>query len=462
MKVTCFGAAGEVTGSCYWLRTGSASVLFDCGQFQGSHETEKKNRLPNLPLKELQSVVLTHGHLDHTGRLPLLAKAGWRGPIYATPATIDFTGLILRDAAKVQAADTERDNRRRLRAGKEPEEPLFTLEDVETLLGLLKPMPYDLEAEVAPGVRVLPVDAGHMLGSASLQVTAEAAGTKRTIVFSGDLGPRGAPMLRDPVPFTRADVLFQESTYGDRDHKPLSETLQEAAAIISEVIARRGKLLVPVFAVGRTQQLLYHLAAMFREKRVRPFPIYLDSPMAIEANRIYARHQDLFDEEATALANSGRMVTDLATVQTCPTADDSRRLNDLSGPMLVMAGSGMCTAGRILHHLRANLWKKECAVLIVGYQGEGSLGRQLVDGKPMVRIFGDEIAVRASIHTLGGFSAHAGQTELFEWVKCLAPSKPRVCLTHGEERGRQPLGKLLQGKLGLQVSYPRFEETIEV
>lgn len=462
IKIKCLGAAGEVTGSCYWLRTQAASVLVDCGLFQGGRNTEAKNHAPQVPVAELDAVVLTHAHLDHCGRLPLLAKAGYRGPIFTTPASIDFADLILHDAAKVQEADNARDNKRRLRAGREPRAPLFVEADADAVVKLFRPLPYATWTEVAPGIRVRAVEAGHMLGSASLQFKVKADHRERTIVFSGDVGPHGAAILRDPEPPDEGEVVFLESTYGDRDHKPLSETLKEAAAIIQQVVERRGKLLVPVFAVGRTQQLLYHLAEMFHARQLKPFPIYLDSPMAIQANRLYSKHQENFDEEATHRTQSGRLVTDLATVSTCPTPEDSKRLNDLPGPMLIMAGAGMCTAGRILHHLRANLWKKECAVLFVGYQGEGSLGRQLIDGKSQVRIFGDVIAVRASIHTLGGFSAHAGQSELLAWLKPLAASQPRVYLTHGEERGRQPLAKLIADRLKLRVGLPHFGEEISL
>lgn len=462
MKVTCYGAAGEVTGSCYWLKTTKSSVLIDCGIFQGSRETEQKNRLPRgLPVDGLSAVVLTHGHLDHTGRLPLLTQAGYRRPIFATPATIDFTALILRDAAHVQAADVERDNRRLMRAGKPLEEPLYTPQDVENVLRLMQPVPYDTIQEVAPGVQIRIVDAGHMLGSGSVEVTATDGDQRRVILFSGDLGPRGAAILRDPVPFKQADVVFVESTYGDHDHKTLDETLKELAAIVETAIARRGRMLVPVFAVGRTQQLLYHLSAMIRSGRLQPFSIYLDSPMAIEATRLYAKHQDLFDEEATALAQSGQLRVDQPGLHFCPTADDSKKLNNLPGPFMVMAGSGMCNAGRILHHLKNNLWRPDTDVLIVGYQGDGSLGRQLCDGKKEVRIFGEPVMVRGAIHTLGGFSAHAGQTELFEWAQNLAAAKPKIYLTHGEERARQPLGKLITDRLKLPVGYPKFEESIQ-
>jgi metallo-beta-lactamase family protein len=282
------------------------------------------------------------------------------------------------------------------------------------------------------------------------------------VVFSGDLGPRGAPLHRDPVPFKHADVVFMESTYGDRDHRSLNETAVETREVVKKAVEAGGKILVPVFAVGRTQLLLYLLAGAFQRGILPRFPIYIDSPMAIEATKIYGRHTRLFDDEAQAMVQSGELRQNLETVQFCPTAADSRALNDVPGPCLIMAGAGMCTGGRILHHFRHNLSRPGTTVLIVGYQGHGSLGRQLVDGKPTVTIFGEKIPVRASVHTFGGLSGHAGQSDLLRWFDSIAPSRPRVVLTHGEDRGRKPLGKIIEERHGLRVDYPALGETIVV
>ncbi len=463
MKITILGAAGgEVTGSAYLVDTGRARVLVDCGQFQG-HHVEALNRPPlDAGAPPPDAVVLTHAHLDHTGRLPLLVRTGFRGPIWATPATIDMTGLILRDAAKVQAQDAERHNRARQRAGEAPAEPLFTLEDVEQILKQLRPMAYHQPFDVAPGLRVRAVEAGHMLGSASLEIVADADGRRTTAVFSGDLGPKGAPILRDAERFARADLVFLESTYGDRDHQPFADTVQEFIAILQEAVAQRSKVLVPTFAVGRAQLLTALLAWIFRNRRVEPFPVFLDSPMAIEATHIYERHPELYDEEMLAFLKARPVAKDLATMKLTATPAESRQINACAGPCLIMAGAGMCNAGRILHHLRHNLWNPEAHVVIAGYQGGGTLGRQLVDGAGQVSIFGEPVAVKARIHTLGGFSAHAGQTELAAWFAPLAASRPRLVLTHGEDPQRAALAALLAKAHGITALLPALGDSVEL
>jgi metallo-beta-lactamase family protein len=463
MKITVHGAGGgEVTGSAYLVQTRSANVLVDCGLFQGARKVENRNRIPKKGVfAALDAVVLTHAHLDHTGRLPLLTRLEYNGPIYATPATMELADLVLRDSAHLQGADTERENRRRRRLGQPPVEPLYAERDVEALRPLYKPMGYDRPTEVAPGITIRAVEAGHMLGSASLEMTVEENGRKRIVIFSGDLGPRGAPLHRDPVPFQRADLVFMESTYGDRDHRSLHETAGQTREVIRKAVEAEGKILVPVFAIGRTQLLLYLLAGAFKRKALPRFPVYVDSPMAIEATKIYAKHVELFDEEALAMHKSGDLRAHLDTAQYCPTANDSRALNETAGPCLIMAGAGMCTGGRILHHFRHNLARPSTTVLICGYQSHGSLGRLLVDGKKVVTIMGEKIPVRASVHTFGGLSGHAGQTDLLNWFDVVAPSRPRVILTHGEERAQLPFARLLKERHGLRAERPALGEAIE-
>jgi metallo-beta-lactamase family protein len=464
MKITIHGAGGgEVTGSAYRVQTGEANVLVDCGLFQGARKVENYNRIPKRgAFTKLDAVVLTHAHLDHTGRLPLLTRAGYGGPIYATPATIDFADLILRDSAHLQKADLERQNRRLRRQAKPLLEALYEQHDVERLGPLFKKLGYDTPTLVAPGVTVRAVEAGHMLGSVSLELTVEEAGKKKVVIFSGDLGPRGAPLHRDYVPFQKADFVFMESTYGDRDHKSLRQTAVETRQVVAKAVQAGAKILVPTFAIGRTQLLLYLLAGAFQRGTLSPFPIYIDSPMAIQATKLYAKHVELFDDEALAMHKSGELRDKLDTVEFCPSAQDSRSLNDVKGPCLIMAGAGMCTGGRILHHFRHNLARPATQVLFVGYQGHGSLGRMIVDGKTSVTIFGERIPVRASVHTFGGLSGHAGQSDLARWLGCIAASRPRVFLTHGEERGRKPLGKLIKERFKLRVDYPGLGEKIEI
>ncbi len=464
MKITMQGAAGgQVTGSAYQIQTRQANVLVDFGVFQGVPNAEERNQVPaGLDVSALDAVLVTHAHLDHTGRLPLLAKHGYAGSVYATPATIELTDLILRDSAKIQAQDTERLNRKRERAGKPAVEPLFGVGEVERVMAQFRAVGYGVGVAVAPGVTARFVEAGHLLGSASIEVTVEEEGRRKVVVFSGDLGPKGAPILRDAEPFQQADLVFLESTYGDHDHKPFEETVAEFFGIVGEAARRGGKMLVPTFAVGRAQLMMVLLAWAFRQGRFPAFPIYLDSPMAIEATAIYRRHPELFDDEMVAMMKERPIEADLALLRATPTADESKALNDRPGPCLILAGAGMCTAGRILHHLKQNLWRPETSVLMVGYQGEGSLGRLLVDGAKRVSILGEEVAVRARVHTLSGFSAHAGQRDLLGWLGAMAGSRPRVVLTHGEDRARRPLGQAIEQRYGCRVEMPRLGETLGV
>lgn len=458
MKVHIAGAAGEVTGSAYLVETGKYRVLVDAGMFQGNHREDdaKNRRWGAIDPKRLDAVVLTHAHLDHSGRLPLLRNQGFRGPIFATPATIDIAELILADAAHLQTADLARQNRRRQRAGRPPLEPLYTPDDLDPLWGQFRPVNYGQAQEVVPGVNIRFVDAGHILGSASVEMKITENGATKTISFSGDLGPKNMPFLRDPTPLPGADLVFLESTYGDRDHRALPETVAEFKEIIQTAQKSRGRILIPAFAVGRTQLILHYLAEMSHENLLRETTIYLDSPMAIKATELYVRHIDILDDATQRLRHSGQFAKDLAHLKTLPSAEDSRALNDSTAPAIVIAGSGMCEGGRILHHLKHHLWRKETAVLIVGFQPNGTLGRQLVNRAKRVRVLGQEVAVNASIHTLGGFSAHAGQSELVEWFTPAAASKPAVVLTHGEDGPRSVLRAVLETRFGVKVACPRW------
>ncbi|MGP1272380.1 MAG: MBL fold metallo-hydrolase RNA specificity domain-containing protein [Phycisphaerales bacterium] len=462
MKIHILGAAGGVTGSCYLVESDRARVLVDFGLFQGNRRADLLNhRKPTFGPDRLDAVVLSHAHLDHSGRLPQLVKGGYRGRIIATPATIELAGILLRDSAFLQQMDAERAAKRRRRL--RPEQvPLYTPEEVEQTLPLFEPMRYDEPREIAPGVRARFVDAGHILGSASVELIIADGGSERTVVFSADIGPKGAPLLRDPVRLQHADLVFLESTYGDRDHRSLDASIDELVGIIRTARTPKGKVLIPSFAVGRTQQLIYFLGELMRSGALEPTEVVIDSPMATSATQLYRSHRDLFDDEAWAIINAGDTPLHFDTLRFTQDAEDSKALNHAGSGVVIISASGMCTGGRIVHHLRHGLPRSATEVVFVGFQARGTLGRRLVDGKRQVKIFGRGVAVEAGIHTLGGFSAHAGQTELVEWMTDLAPHKPRVLLTHGENGPRRELAKKLQERWGLKAAMPELGEIVEL
>lgn len=459
MRITPCGAAGEVTGSAYLVETGEARVLVDCGLFQGEGASDRRNAdLGPIDPDRLDSVVLTHAHLDHTGRLPLLPARGFRGNVFCTPATEDFARLILIDSAHLQETDATRTNRKR-GPGAPQVTPLYTRADVDRLNPLFATHPLGREFTAAPGVTIRYREAGHILGSASVEMTI-AGGP--TVVFSGDLGPLHSPILNDFDPPSRADVVFQESTYGGRDHRSLADTVEEFTGILRGAVAGGKKILIPAFAIGRSQQVIYHIAEAVQSGQIPPIPIYLDSPMAIEATRTYANHRNLFDEEARRHDLLRDLQPTLDRLQFVRTAEESKALNDLSGPMVIIAGSGMCDGGRILHHLRNNLDRRDTDVVIVGYQTNGSLGQRLACGAKEVRVLGRPLEVRATIHTIGGFSGHAGQTDLLAWAEKLAAGKPRWYLTHGEEDARRAFRGALEARFGVTAELPKLYDTIDI
>jgi metallo-beta-lactamase family protein len=461
MFITLYGAAEEVTGSCYLLETGAARLLIDCGMFQGSERLERQNRIPaNILSRKLDAVLLTHGHLDHCGRLPLLAKEGYSGPIFATAGTTDIAGLILHDAAKIEEDDTERENKIRKRNRQKLIKPLFRGHDVEHVCRQFQSINYDEWLPIAEGVQARFVEAGHIMGSASIEVMVDQDGDTKRLVFSGDLGQWNAPILRDPARLDTADLVFMESTYGDRQHRSLADTVTEFEGLIKSAVENKGKILIPTFAVGRAQQILYHVAAMFRKKIVPPFPIYLDSPMAIAATELYAKNLKFMDEEAQDLEKNGQLDHDLATLKTCQTAIESKALNAVEGPCLILAGAGMCNAGRILHHLRHCLGTPENVVIIVGYQARGCLGRDLIEGAPTVKILGETVHVKATVKGLGGFSAHAGQSDLLKWLAPMAVQHPRVVLTHGESHSINELAYEISQRFGIECEKPKLEDVV--
>lgn len=466
MRVIPYGAAGGVTGSCFLVDIKKSKILVDCGLFQGFSVNVSANRVPaGIQLEKLDAVLLTHAHLDHCGRLPLFVKAGYAKKIYATQATIEVAKLILLDSAHLQESDAERENRKRARALRKPVEPLYTTEDVRRVFPLFVPVEYETEIEPAPGIRAKFVEAGHLLGSSSIELTVNDVGVRKRILFSGDLGPPNVPILRDPKKNDEGnfDAVFIESTYGDRDHRDLQATVSEFHELLGRAVEKGCKVLIPTFAVGRAQQLLYYMGEFFAQGKLPKIPVYLDSPMAIEASMLYRKHTELYDEEAAEYAQNRTLAAALAGVHLCKTGEESRALNGIEGPCVIMAGAGMCNGGRILHHFKNNLHKENTIVLICGFQAEGSLGRLLVEGRRRVRIYGEEIGVRAKIYTLGGFSAHAGQTDLLRWLAPIVEKKqkrPRVVVVHGERRQRETLSQKIFVRFGIRSALPGLGEAV--
>lgn len=473
MRIHLCGAAGEVTGSGYLVEHGGRRVLVDFGQFQGTPGAIERSRsLGPVDPGALDAVLLTHAHLDHVGRLPLLVRGDGahaaRWSLYATAATIELAEIILEDSARLQAADAER-SRERAAPGEPLVEPLFTADDSRRVLERAKAVPYGEWIEILPGWRARWRDAGHILGSASIELR---AGGHR-IVFGGDIGPSEVPILRNPDPPKEADLVFLESTYGDRDHRPFEKTLEEFGEIITSAAWEKAKVLIPAFAVGRTQLILECLARIHANGRVPKVPVWLDSPMALRAGEVFHRHHGIMDAQAQALRRSGELERDLSELRLIRSGAESRALNDSWDPGIIIAGSGMCDGGRILHHLRHHVWRRGVQVVLCGFMARGTLGWQLLTGAAEVRLFGRWVPVRAAVHTLGGFSAHAGQGELLAWLAPMvsggagpstterSPSPPRVVLIHGEDPQRLALAARIRDRFGIDAERPGPGAVIE-
>lgn len=453
MDIVFHGAAGEVTGSCHLVEVAGKRVLLDCGMVQGDRRADARNAadFPFDP-KSIDVLVLSHAHIDHTGRVPLLVKRGFAGPIFTHPATIDLAAIMLADVANIAAVDTEQHNRH-LQPGEKPAVPLYAQDDVDAAMKRMQPVPYATPTEILPGIRLTLRDAGHILGSATVELDASEGGTPRQLVFTGDLGPDNTPILRDPAPVPSADLVVMESTYGDRLHKSREDTIAELASIFAAAHKDGGNVVIPAFAVGRTQELLYFFAEHFDGWNLSAFRLFLDSPMAIRVTAAYDRHEDLFDAEAKKLWSMRPHPLRLPNLTLTTDGESSRKINDIHGHAVIIAGSGMCTGGRIRHHLRHNLGNPAAHIVFVGYQANGTLGRTIVEGAKRVRLFGDEIPVRAHVHTVGGLSAHADEDGLSAWYGKIS-GHPPVCLVHGEDPGRSKLADELKRKWGSKVTLP--------
>ena len=410
MEIQFVGATKEVTGSCHLLKVGGHKILLDCGLIQGRRKDEARNREP-FPFNpgEIDAVVLSHAHIDHSGRIPLLVKAGFKGPVYTQKASRDLCRIMLKDSGYLQEKDAEWDNRKRERKGLSLVEPLYTLDDAQVAMHQFKGIDYNVKKKILPGIMLRFRDAGHILGSAIVELWLEENGVKRKIVFSGDLGNAGEPILRDPTMIDEADLVLMESTYGDRLHRSREATWEEIHEIASTIKNKSGNILIPAFAVGRSQGIIYTFGKNYLDWELDRWEVFLDSPMAIEATEVYVRHSDLYDEEASELWRHAKEKPLLPNLRLTRTANQSMRLNKIHSGAIIIAGSGMCTGGRIRHHLKHNIWRSDCHVIIVGFQARGTTGRALVDGADSIKLWGETIRVAAKIHTVGGLSAHADQ-----------------------------------------------------
>jgi metallo-beta-lactamase family protein len=456
VEIEFAGAAREVTGSCHILRVAGRTILLDCGLFQGrrSESHEKNLRLP-VAVEEIDAVVLSHAHIDHAGRLPYLVRRGYGGAIWCTPATRDLCAVMLADSAHIQEKDAEFLTRH----GKEHAEPLYSMRDavrtIESMLGV----PYRRPFDVVPGVRATFVDAGHILGSASVVLDCTEGTRTHRLAFSGDIGRSGLPIIRDPEPPERVGTLVMESTYGNREHESVEGARARLAAVIRETAARGGRVLIPAFAVGRTQELVYDLHALAKAGAMPPVPVYIDSPLAIDTTSVFELHPDLFDH-SEELVRAVRELFRFGLVHYTRDVEESKALAEMNGPMVIIAASGMAESGRILHHLAHGAPEPRNTILIVGFQAEHTLGRRIVERRPMLKIFGDEIPLRAQVEVVNGYSAHADRTELSAWVDQVrerSPALRQVWLVHGEAPAQDELANLLRAK-GLAVGCPSPRE----
>lgn len=452
MEITFAGAAREVTGSCHLVHIDGRTIALDFGLFQGrrAESNEKNRQLPMNP-REIDGVVLSHAHIDHAGRLPLLVKEGFAGTIWCTPATRDLSAYMLADAGHIQEKDAEYLTKRR----KEHAEPLYTIRDAARALEQMVSVPYNRPMEVAPGVRATFVEAGHILGSASVILECQEGSRSTRLVFSGDVGRAGLPIIRDPAPPSGADVVIMESTYGNRDHPPILDAQDRLAAIVNETARRGGKIMIPAFAVGRTQEVLYELRQLVLEKRIPAIPIFIDSPLAINATSVFELHPDAFDARED-LIQKVRDIFRFDLVRYTREASESKQLNTMRGPMIIIAASGMAESGRILHHLANGAHDPRNTILIVGFQAEHTLGRRIVERQPILKIFGDEVPLRASVEVINGYSAHGDRHELRAWMHHVREGKPtprRVFLVHGEREAQDAFAATLRGD-GFNVEIP--------
>ena len=463
MKLTFFGAAHAVTGSCHCLEVNGKKILIDCGLQQGrdEHDGNCLDFAPNY----IDYVLVTHAHIDHSGRLPLLVKQGFNGRILATSLTVQLLSVMLRDSAHIQEGDAQWHNQKGKRAGRPPVEPLYTLMDAEAAIKMLESVEYGWLFDLCDGVQVRFNDAGHLLGSSCVEIWATESGVTKKIVFSGDLGNVDQPIIRDPSFVSDANYVVMESTYGDRNHEPPESYAGALANLIDDVFSKGGNIIIPSFAVGRTQELLYYLREIKRDGLVTSLPsfkVYVDSPLASEATKIYSGNlKGYLDDDAITVLQGGENLFTFPGLTLTQSTEESRALNDDKTPKIIISASGMCDAGRIRHHLKHNLWRSNCAVVFVGYQGEGTLGRQLLDGAKSVRLFGEDIAVQAKIVNFKGLSSHADRDHLLSWIDYFSPRPQQVFVVHGDSAVTELFAHDLNQR-GIPAHAPLYEEVYDL
>ncbi|MDK2821371.1 MAG: metallo-beta-lactamase family protein [Clostridia bacterium] len=458
------GAAETVTGSCYLLSTEKHRILIDCGLFQGSKAIKERNygEFPFDPTS-IDAVVLTHAHIDHCGLIPKLYLKGFKGPVYTNPVSAELAKILLPDSGHIQEMEVERKNRKNSRAGLPLLTPIYTAEQAASCLDYFQPIEYQEEKEILPGIRIRLQDAGHILGSAIVEVWVNEKGKDVKITFSGDLGNLGQPIVNDPTEIDTTDYLVIESTYGNRLHKIKEDKIERLKEVIIKTMKKGGNLIIPAFAVERTQDLLYALHVLLKEGTIKVKDIYLDSPLAVATTEIFCNYQKYFDTETKSLSEDGT---------TCPfylpglrlsrTAEESMAINKINGGAIIISASGMCDAGRIKHHLKHNLWRPESTILLVGYQAAGTLGRRLLEGEKQVRIHGEEIAVKADIVNIDGFSAHADKEGLLNWIRSFKEKPHKVFITHGEKEASHEFAKLVSSELGIDTEVPEWLNIVEI
>ena len=467
MNITFYGAAQEVTGSCHMVEVAGHKFLIDCGLFQGSL-TDQMLNYEDFPfnIQEVEFVILTHAHIDHSGRIPKLYKAGYKNPVYCTSATRELCKIMLPDSGHIQENEIEWVNRKRMRAGKKPNDPIYTEQDAIDCLEIFKGLEYNVPVKINDDISFVLKDAGHMLGSAIVELYLKEDGKEKKVVFTGDLGNKNLPIINDPVNIDSADVLVMESTYGDRLHSSIVDQSSKFIQIILDTIRRGGNVIIPSFAVGRTQELLYEINKYLTDDRIKEelskIPVYVDSPLAVNATRIFASQHSYYDEEALSYLLKGDNPLVFDNLHLIETSEESQALNDDPEPKIIISASGMCEVGRIKHHLKHNLYRSECTVLFVGYQAEGTLGRKIMNGEPLVKIFGEEIAVKAEIKSLDAFSGHADRDGLLGWVAAMKKKPEQIFIVHGELEAQNVLKEYIQQGFKINAINPAYQEQYDV